>query len=190
MAQSSLKLRMLEVFRFRMFTFLAIVSVLFGFLIIQVVNIQLIQGEEYKRKSKMNMENNIPIPAPRGEIYDRNFMPGNDNTIIVSNRPSFNISTIPARFTDKKQFERIVKKLSRVLKTPYEDIYQIINQQNPWERVIIKEDVPLEIIIKLASNKEKFPNIDWNDEPVRVYNSGKNFFMQSDMSEASVGTNI
>ncbi|MBN2401085.1 MAG: penicillin-binding protein 2 [Spirochaetes bacterium] len=176
MAQSSLKLRMLEVFRFRMFSFIALVCVLLGFLIIQLINIQLIQGKEYRRRSRMNMESNIPIPAPRGEIYDRNFKPGEDNIVIVSNRPSFNISTIPARFNNKEEFEKTIKKLSKILKIPYEDIFQIIDQQNPWERIILKEDVPLNLIIKIASNRFLFPNIDWNDESVRVYNLGKIFF--------------
>ena len=176
MAQSSLKLRMLEVFRFRMFSFIALVIILFSFLIIQLINIQLIQGQEYKRKSKMNMENNIPILAPRGEIYDRNFRPGADNVVIVSNRPSFNISTKPANFSNKEEFEKTIKKLCKLLKISYEDILQIINQQNPWERIVIKEDVPLSVIIKIATNKYLFPNIDWNDEPVRVYNLGKMFF--------------
>ena len=176
MAQSSLKLRMLEVFRFRMFSFLALVIVFFSFLIIQVINLQLIQGEEYKRRSKMNMENNIPIPAPRGEIYDRNFKPGAENIVIVSNRPSFNISTIPARFNTKKDFNKTIKKLAKLLKIPSEDIFQTVKQENPWERIVIKEDVPLNVIINIASHKDIFPNIDWSDEPVRVYNLGKMFF--------------
>jgi penicillin-binding protein 2 len=176
MAQSSLKLRMLEVFRSRMFSFIALVFIMLSFLIIQLVNIQLIQGQEYKRRSRMNMENNVPILAPRGEIYDRNFKPGADNVVIVSNRPSFNLSTIPAKFPSKEDFEKTIKKLSRLLKISYEDILQAINQQNPWERIIIKEDVSLNVIIKIASNKNIFPNIFWDYEPVRVYNLGKMFF--------------
>ena len=176
MSQSSLKLRMLEVFRFRMFTFIAIVFILFGFLIIQLINIQLIQGSDYKRKSKMNMENNVPILAPRGEIYDRNFKRGSDNVVIVSNRPSFNLSTIPARFNDKKELETTLKKLCKLFKMPYEQLSQNINQQNPWERIVIKEDVPLSLIIRIASNRYLFPNIYWDNEPVRVYNLGRMFF--------------
>ncbi len=176
MTQSSLKLRMLELFRFRMFFFLTIVAILFGLLIIQLINIQVIQGDEYKRKSKMNMENNIPIPAPRGEIYDRNFKPGAENVVIVSNRPSFSISTIPARFNERGDFEKTIKRVCRLLKVSYDEIQQTINQQNPWERLVIKEDVIFDVIVKIASHKEIFPNIYWNDEPVRDYNLGKTFF--------------
>ena len=49
------------------------------------------------------MENNIPIPAARGDIYDRNFKEGEKNVVIVSNRPSFNITTIPGEVQIKKK---------------------------------------------------------------------------------------
>ncbi|MBN2041413.1 MAG: penicillin-binding protein 2 [Spirochaetes bacterium] len=176
MAQSNLKLRMLEAFRFRMFSFLAIVFILFLVLIVQLINMQLVQGEEYMLKSKLNMESNIPIPAPRGEIYDRNFQPGGENTVIVSNRPSFNLSTIPARFESKSELRKTIKKLSVLLQISYDETMQFINEHNPWERVVIKEDVAFSLIVKIASHKNLFPNIDWEDEPVRVYNMGNNFF--------------
>ncbi len=176
MAQSTIRLRMFEVFRFRMFSFLVLVFALFFILIVQLINIQLIQGEEYRSKSRMNMENNVPIPAPRGEIYDRNFQLGHENIVIVSNRPSFNISTIPARFESAKHLERTLKRLSHILNIDYNDVLRNIKQQNPWERFVIKEDVEFKLIVKIASHKDIFPNIDWEDEPVRVYNLGKIFF--------------
>lgn len=176
MAQSSLKLRMLEAFRFRMFSFLTLVLVLFLILIVQLVNMQLIQGEDYKFKSRLNMESNIPIPAPRGEIYDRTFQPGGENMVIVSNRPSFNISTIPARFPSKSELIKTIKRLSGLLNISYDETMQYINEHNPWERVVIKEDVAFSLIVKIASHRNIFPYIDWEDEPVRVYNMGNIFF--------------
>lgn len=176
MAQTSLKMRMLEVFRFRMLSFVVIISVLFLFLLIQLINIQLFHGKEYELKSKSNMESNIPIPAPRGILYDRNFSQGGDNVAIVSNRPSFNITTIPAKFKDKKEFDKILNRISRLLKIPYDEIMANMKSRNPWERVVIKEDVGFDVIVLLASHPDKFPFIDWEDEPVRVYNFNNMFF--------------
>jgi cell division protein FtsI/penicillin-binding protein 2 len=65
MAQASYKTRMLEAFRYRMYFFLIIASFVFLILLIQLINLQVIQGREYAAKSRMNMENNIPIPAAR-----------------------------------------------------------------------------------------------------------------------------
>ena len=85
-------------------------------LLLQLINLQLIQGKEYKTKARLNMENNIPIPAARGDIYDRNFKEGEKNVVIVSNRPSFNITTIPAKFKSKKKLYEILDLLSRALR--------------------------------------------------------------------------
>ena len=80
----------MEAFRVRMFIYGTIVGILFLIVILQLLNLQVIQGEEYSTRSRLNMENNIPIPASRGEMYDRNFRKDSNNVIIVSNRPSFN----------------------------------------------------------------------------------------------------
>jgi penicillin-binding protein 2 len=174
MAQASYKTRMLEAFRYRMYFFLIIASFVFLILLIQLINLQVIQGREYAAKSRMNMENNIPIPAARGEIYDRTFQP-DKKKIIVTNRPSFNITTIPANFRDDKEFTKTIKRLSRLLKMPNDDIIRDIKEKNQWERALIKEDVDFQTIVTIATHQEKFPNIDWEDASVRVYSNSNMF---------------
>ncbi|MCU0822537.1 MAG: hypothetical protein MUC95_08705, partial [Spirochaetes bacterium] len=66
MTQTSIKFKMMEALRYRMYFFLALVAIVIGSIVIQLVNIQIIHGDEYELKSRMNMENNIPIPASRG----------------------------------------------------------------------------------------------------------------------------
>lgn len=166
---------MLEAFRMRMYFFLALVSLTFAVLLIQLVNLQIIQGKEYKQKSKLNMENNIPIPASRGEIFDRNFRPDGRNTVFVTNRPSFNITTIRARFRNEEQFQKTMKDVSKILKISYQDFMDSIEGTNPWQRALIKEDVSFETIVKVATHQNRFPNVDWEDAPVRVYNYGSMF---------------
>ncbi len=175
MEQTSLKFKMMEAFRFRMYFFLAVAAIMFLTLIIQLTNIQLIHGEEYELKSRLNMESNIPILASRGEIYDRNFKPDGNNAIIVSNRQSFNLTTIPAAFSDKTILEETLKRVSLIIDTSYEDIEENIKTSNPWEKSVIKEDVQFDTIVKIASHKELFPNIEWEDKPVRVYNMDNTF---------------
>ncbi len=104
--QSSLKVKLLEVFRLRMYFFMAVTAFALFLLVVQLVNLQLIQGKEYTTRAQHNRESNIPIPAARGDIYDRNFKEGERNVVIVSNRPSFNITTIPAKFKSKKNLTK------------------------------------------------------------------------------------
>ena len=152
-----------------MYFFIAVVAIVFGTFLIQLINLQVVQSEEYFIKSKINMENNIPIPASRGEIYDRNFSPVEENVVIASNRPSFNVTTIPAYFEEKGKLEDTIRNLSKLLEFDFTSVMEDIDASNPWDRYIIKEDVKFDKIVKIASYSNLFPNIDWEDAPVRVY---------------------
>jgi penicillin-binding protein 2 len=173
--QSSLRVKLQEAFRLRMYFYMAVTAVAFAAMLLQLLNLQLVQGHEYKVKARINMESNIPIPAARGDIYDRNFKEGEKNVVIVSNRPSFNITTIPAKFKSKKKLIEILSLISRLLNIDKDEIIKEIESGNPWERVVLKEDVEFDTIVKLASHQDRFPNIDWEDASVRVYNFSEMF---------------
>ena len=175
MAQASYRTRMLEAFRKRMYAFIVAAALIFVILIIQLIYLQIVRGEEYAAKARANMENYIAIPASRGEMYDRNFQPGVNKTLIVSNRPSFNLTTVPASFESKKKLRETLLTLSRLTPFDYRQVMADIEQRNPWERIIIKEDVSFDSIVKVASFQNRFPNIDWEDAPLRVYNYGNMF---------------
>ncbi|HOP64885.1 MAG TPA: penicillin-binding protein 2 [Spirochaetota bacterium] len=170
MNQTSLKARMLEAFRKRMYVFWISVSTVFAILVLQLINLQILQGEEYTLKATMNMENNIPIPASRGEIYDRNFKKGISGTVLVSNRPSFNLTMIPSNFESREQMAEVLDRLAPVIGINSSEVFSDIKKSNPWERFLLKDDVSFDVIVKIASHRNLFPNINWEDAPVRVYN--------------------
>jgi len=167
---TSLKTRMLEAFRRRMFFFLVCVATAFAILVLQIINLQLIHGREYKIKAAINMENNIPIPAARGEIYDRDFKKGISGTVLVSNRPSFNLTLVPKNFESEAQMRDVLARLAPIAEFDLETTIAEIKKSNPWERFVLKEDVAFDVVVKIASHKKFFPNIRWEDAPVRIYN--------------------
>ncbi len=160
---------MFEAFRKRIFVYIGIVVIVFFILIIQLINLQFVQGEAYSEKSRINKENYIPIEASRGEIYDRNFVFGSKNRVLVSNRPSFNLTSIPARFKSKKEFKETISRLCQLLNLDFNEVLSEISK-TPWERFIIKEDVAFDTIVKVASYENLYPNIDIEDVTIRVYN--------------------
>jgi len=170
-----MRARMLEAFRTRMYFFMGIAVLVFSLLLIQLINLQLVHGKEYRIKSRLNMENCIPISASRGEVYDRNFGQGGTNAVIVSNRPSFNITTVRSKFNDRAHFEKVITSLSSILGIEKKQVLMEIRSRRPWERVVIKEDVSFDTVVKIASHQDRFPNIEWEDAPVRVYNYGSMF---------------
>ena len=167
---------MFEAFRQRIFVYIAGSLLIFIIFFFQLVNLTLIHGEEYRQKAKSNMEDYTPIPASRGEIFDRTFEVGKPgNKLLVTNRPSFNITTIPAKFENKAAMEKTLRRVCTLLKTKYEDVAADLQSRNPWQRITIKEDVPFDTVVAIASMNELFPNISYEDAPVRMYNFGPMF---------------
>ena len=149
----------------------------FGFLIIfiQLFNLQIIQGKNFADRARLNMENNIPILASRGEIYDRNFKQNGANVTIASNRSAFNLTTILSKFATKEERIQVLRNLAILLNVNENSLLNDISGKSQWERVILAEDVKFDVIVKIASHVNFFKNIDWEDAPVRVYNHGEMF---------------
>ena len=113
MSRTSIHAKIQESFRKRLFVFMALVFLIFIVIIIQLINLQIVNSNEYKLKARLNMEDYIPILAPRGEIYDRNFAKDIEKSnVVVSNRASFNITTVRAKFENDDQLEYSIKNLS------------------------------------------------------------------------------
>lgn len=176
MSKASVRSQMIEAFRVRGYVFFGIISCALLLIIFQLVNLQFLQGEVYQERARINMEDYIPIAASRGEIFDRNFsLAERDNVVLVSNRPSFNISTVPAKFSDYEGMRKALINLSDIIDVNVDGIMKEFDRNNPWQRVTIQEDVPFEKIVKIASRKEVYRNVDWEVAPVRVYNYGPMF---------------
>lgn len=66
-----------------------IFAAIFGIFVLRLINLQLVNGEDYLKQSQSSVVRKVSVDAPRGEILDRNFLP------IVTNRSAFavNINT-------------------------------------------------------------------------------------------------
>ena len=79
-----------------------IVSIIFILLIIRLGWIQIVQGEHYKELANIQQTRDIPIPAKRGTIYDRN---GKELAISASTNT---VWAKPTEITDSKEAGEIL----------------------------------------------------------------------------------
>src|SRR4026209_1945162 len=69
--------------------------------------IQILQHQQYALQSDQNRLNEVPIPAPRGIIYDRNGL------IIAENVPGYTVSILAPRMDSlKAMLGRISKRIN------------------------------------------------------------------------------
>ena len=91
------------------------VLVAFTVLLLRLLYLQIVMGEEYLTLSLNNRIRLQSIDPPRGLIYDRN------NRVLVENRPSFDV-TITLK--DARPVEKTINKLADYLDVPSQELLQ------------------------------------------------------------------
>src|SRR5215471_10838709 len=99
------------------YCFIAILLVLaFGFW-----NAQVVQSGYYQQRAEQNRIREIPLPAPRGRIYDRY------HRILADNRPSYNIILI--RENSPHTVEQTAAMIGPGIAISKEDLLERINRK-------------------------------------------------------------
>lgn len=108
----------MEAYRKRLLGFALLILAFFGLALYRLVDLQVVQGEKYLRFSQINTLREIPIPAPRGKILDR------EGRVLADNRPSFTLRLNPAQVKDP---ERARRSLAYLLEWPPEAVQEKLN---------------------------------------------------------------
>jgi penicillin-binding protein 2 len=146
------------------------VIVVLGFLVLTVrlFQLQIVEGKKYKRLSENNRVSEVPIPAPRGVIYDRNGEPLAKNNFrssvfyIVSGDPGIDAA--------------IIEKLRSTLALTADkarEIKESVGNAEPEDVILVKEDVPKSKVIRIEEQTSLFPRTIIETIPRRSYPYGR-----------------
>ncbi|HCA43896.1 MAG TPA: penicillin-binding protein 2 [Bacteroidetes bacterium] len=130
-------------------------------LIVRLVQLQLLNQEEYGRESQKNAVKTITITPARGLMFDRN------NQIVVDNRPTYTVTITPNEFDTTKYAE-----VSLLLGIPEDKLREELakikgtNRFNPQR---IKRDVDFKTIAYIAENEKHLNGVDYQVESLRLY---------------------
>jgi penicillin-binding protein 2 len=123
---------------------------------------QIVSGNEYRKKAEGNRIREISLDAPRGQVLDRN------GRVIVKNRSALTISVVPAELREDK---KVVERLSKLLGMGEKEIkYRIEKSQAPNRRaVLIKSDVGEDIVTYVREHQREFPGVIAGTKAMREY---------------------
>jgi len=141
---------------------IAVFGLVFLILFSRLFQLQIIEGEAYRRSALENAAKTVPAPAARGIIYDRY------GKTMVENRPLFLIEVMPQIVSSKdtSKRERVLNHLSRLLG---EKIDFKVSADRP---IIIKDKVRPEVAIRIEEQREKLEGVAVNVRPMRFYPYG------------------
>ena len=147
----------------------ALVILLFGILIIQLVRLQVIQGDEFAQRAEINALREVQIPSTRGLILDRQGRP------LVQNGVRYSAAVVPGDLPERGEVG-VYQQIERVTGVAAEEISRKVAasvvERGEFEPVVLKEDIEEDTALTLRELEPVTPGLRLLTEPTREYLSG------------------
>ncbi|KJS84338.1 MAG: hypothetical protein JM58_10855 [Peptococcaceae bacterium BICA1-8] len=145
-----------------------IIFFIFFILIARLSWLQLVETDIYRTKAENNRMRLITTPATRGNIITA------DNVTIATDYPSFRVSIT---YLGLKNQDQVVNTLAKILNDPeitpeYINDLIINNRARLFEPIIIKRNIPIEIVTAIESRRQELPGVTIEPAPERKYPYG------------------
>ena len=167
----------------RILFFRSVAIFLFMVLIVRTWQLQFVQGAELRADSDENRFQTLPIPAPRGQIFDRN------GVELALNDPAYIVTITPADLPDNFEDTLVVyNRLSALVDVPAtraiadaagrtneRSIDELVREGQgiaPFRAVPIAADVEREVALTILEEKQSLPGVDVEYRSVRSYPTG------------------
>jgi penicillin-binding protein 2 len=142
--------------------------VLLALLGVRLYYLQIVKGAYYAERAENQRVRFIPIPAPRGAIFDRN------GKILVDSRPTYNVvlANEPLKKIDvTTRVDDYASGLALDRQFVVERL-NLIKKQNDFETMVLKENATMADIAWVESHSVEFPELLVELQPQRYYPLG------------------
>jgi len=139
-----------------------IVIFLFLFLAGRLFYLQITKGEYFQKQAELNMTRELFIPAPRGNILDRN------GKILVRNSPSFQVEVLPGQV---ENLTSLVHALSSVLNIDPIKLKSVLREfaQSSYEPLPVMEHLDPGAVARISEILSELPGVYLSAYPLRKY---------------------
>jgi penicillin-binding protein 2 len=150
--------------RGRFVAFSVVAAILFTALGGRLFQLQVVNGDEYARRAAADRTVEVPLPAPRGLLFDRAGRP------VAVNTPSWTIHVRPADLPDTERI-RVLARIARLTDTRLAELRNRLDafQGSPYELVPVVRGVPREVALIVGEDTELLPGVVVEVEPMRAY---------------------
>jgi penicillin-binding protein 2 len=143
----------------------AMVVLLLGVLSVRLYVLQVVRGGRYAEIAENQRRRRLPIPAPRGVIFDR------EGRVIVDSRPIYNV--IMSREDVKgKDLNSLIEPLAEGLtidKDILRDYFEVVKTMPAFESILVKQDATQADIAWVEAHNFEYPELRVEQQPQRSY---------------------
>ncbi len=151
--------------RSRLWIVQSFIVLLLGLLGVRLYYLQLVRGQYYAEIAQNQRIRLLPIPAPRGVIFDR------DGNPLVDSRPIYSVILSREDLRDRKLIS-LVNPLAEALSVDVEilrDRFEQIGSQPAFESILVKQDASPGDIAWVEAHELEFPELRVEQQPQRRY---------------------
>ena len=126
---------------------------------------QVLKNEQYVLQSEGNRLREVPLPAPRGIIYDRN------GQVIAENLPGYSVSILTPT---ADSLRASLRRLAGTITLTSEQIESAVRRfrRAPNRPTVILADAPFDVVSVLEEHRVEFPGLIIQSAPKRYYPDG------------------
>ena len=142
-----------------------LVVLMLGVLSVRLYVLQVVRGDRYSEIAQNQRRRRLPIPAPRGVIFDRNKKP------IVDSRPTYNV-ILTREDVKGKDLNALVEPLSSGMDIDPQMLterFDMVKSMPAFESILVKQDASAGDIAWVESHNFEYPELRVEQQPQRTY---------------------
>ncbi|HEU4434916.1 MAG TPA: penicillin-binding protein 2 [Pyrinomonadaceae bacterium] len=143
----------------------ALVVVMLGLLSVRLYVLQVVRGGRYAEIAENQRRRRLPIPAPRGVIFDR------EGRVLVDSRPIYNV-ILSREDVKGKDLNALVEPLADGLTVEREILkerFDVVKSMPAFESIPVKQDATPGDIAWVEAHTLEFPELRVEQQPQRRY---------------------
>jgi penicillin-binding protein 2 len=138
------------------------VWVVLGVLLVAFFRTQILGHGKYQLQSQSNRLRPIPLPAPRGLIFDRN------GKVLADNVPGYTVSLLPGPGASLRATLARVAPIARLDSAAIQRVLQRARRA-PYQPALVLADAPFAVVSALEERRIEIPGLLIQTEPKRYY---------------------
>ncbi len=142
-----------------------LLTVMFGLLLAAFFRTQIIDHSRYALQSQENRLREVPLPAPRAIIYDRN------GQVIAESIPGYSVSLLAP---SADSLRSALRRLATIIELPDDRIEAAVRRyaRAPMRPTVVLADAPFDVVSVLEERRVEFPGLIIQSAPKRYYPDG------------------
>ena len=138
------------------------VWVVLGIMVMAFFRTQILGHGKYQLQSETNRLRPIPLPAPRGVIYDRN------GRVMAENVPGYTVALLPG---PEENLRATLARIASIANIDSVEIAKVLQRARraPYQPALVLSDAPFSVVSALEERRVAIPGLLIQAEPKRYY---------------------